>query len=293
MFPFVLEGDEELFHSLQKETHNNRFGPSITPMTVYAQHHSEWDVFASTFPHQAFLLRQLKSVYDNLDVVLRILSEKQKEGEIRGYEYPPPAIASNNGRLDFTSMDPFEFFLDDQVDYAHRKVLLDLFVDLRTDRRYQLRSTLTWREVGRSILDNSYDAERAGLVAELTSASSAEALNAGTGPSTPQAAIWRVRRSVVVREAAMQKAMARLRELLEEDKKNATKCSTGCEKSRRARSPVRRIRRERSWERSPVRERRLDYGNRYMPVRARRLSRSRSRSDEESVEIVNDRVEEA
>ncbi len=300
MFPIAPAGDEEHFRSLQKETHKMTWGSSITPKNVYAQHHSQWEVFATTFTHQAFLLRQLKSIYDNLAVVLRILAEKQKDCDlppdmfVRRYDDALP-VRSDRSDLNFASVDPFEYFQNEQVDCAHRKVFLELFVSLATDRK-GCRRGVTWREIGRSIMENSYEAERASLVEELTSVTSSDALNAVSGGSTAQAAIWRVRRQIVVREHAMQKAMARLKELLEEDKKKPTKRCVEFERPSRARSPIRVTRRERSWERSPdrspVRERRFDLDD-VLPVREKRRPRSPSQSDDESVQIIEEHIEEA
>jgi hypothetical protein len=302
MFPFALPGDEEHFRSLQKEVHKKTWGNSITPKNVYAQHHSQWEVFATTFTHQAFLLCQLKSIYDNLAVVLRILSEKQKErdpndfGYRRSYDDSAP-LKHDKGELNFASLDPFQYYELDKVDYAHRKVFLELFVSLATDRKSSKKGAI-WREIGRAILENSYEDERAKLVEELTSAASAEAMNAVTGPSNAHAAIWRVRRQIVVRENAMQKALARLKELLDEEKKKA-KRSVEFERPSRARSPVRETRRDRnrSWERSvsrsPVRDRRVvDFFDDVVPIRERRRSRSPPSSGDESVEIIEDRGEE-
>jgi hypothetical protein len=305
MFPSALPSDEEHFRSMQKERHKNTWGKSINPKDVYANDHNQWEAFATnqweafatTFPHQAFVLDQLKSIYDNLAVVLRILSEKQtgrdtRDVLVRRYDEPFPI------NLSFASLDPFEYFQNDSVDYTHRKVFLELFVSLSTDRKSSGKGVM-WREIGRSILENSYDAERASLVEELTSSAFADAINAVTGPSTSPAAIWRVRRHVVMGENALQKALARLRELLDEDKKKRTARSVEFERSCRAKSPDRSIRRdrrrERSWERSlspsPVRERRVDFDD--LPIREKRRARSPSESDGDSIDIIDERVEEA
>jgi hypothetical protein len=296
MHPFTFAGEEEQFHSLKKEMHKNTWGSSIPPKVVYSQFPYEWKAFATTFPHQAFLLHQLKSLYDNLDVTLRILADKQKEPEhhdvfLRRYDDPP-----ERGDFDFAFMDPFAYFQADRVDYAHRKAFIDLFISLATDRKSSRRG-ITWREFGRSILENSYGAERASLVKELTSAISSEELEAANGPSTESAAIWRIRRQILVHESAMQKALARLRELLEEDKKKVTKRSVDFERPFRARSPARAIRRNRSWERSPdrssERERIIDLDD-LLPIREKRRSRSPSQSDADSVvdiEIIDEHNE--
>ena len=180
------------------------------------------------------------------------------------------------------------------MDCAYRKAFLDLFVNLGMDAKGFPRG-LMWREIGRSILENSYDAERVKLVQELTSEASAAALNAVTAPSTAQAAIWRVRRQVVVRESAMQEALGRLRALLEEDKKKTTKRSGRIDRSSRARSLVRMAPderfRARSWanDRSPIRERRVVTDDDSIPIREKRRSRIPSESGEESsIEILED-----
>jgi hypothetical protein len=298
MFPLALAGDEEHFIALQQQRHKNTWGASITPDNLYAHHHNQWEVFATTFPHQAFLLHQLKSMYDNLAVVLRIFSEKQKERAPADFYAPryndPFAVAEKEkGGLELASLDPFEYFQNEKVDYTQRNVFLELFVSLATDRKGSRRGAM-WREIGRSVLENSYDVERAMLVEELTSKASAEALNAVTGPSTSHAAIWRVRLQIAVRESAMQKALARLKVLLEEDKKKTSKRSGDFEQSSRTRSPVRIIprerRRERSYDRSPVRGRRVVIDDDDIPIREKRRSRSPSQSDEISIEIIEDGV---
>jgi hypothetical protein len=275
MFPFACAGDEEHFDSLHKEIHKDVWGSSITPSTVYAQHSDQWENFAATFTHQAFLLDQLKSIYDNLAVVLRVFWEMQKESEqqnmfIGGRDCPPP-IRSHESELNHTWLDPFEYFKRDHIDYAHRKIFLELFVNLATDMKTSKKGTM-WREIGRSILENSYQAERASLVEELTSATSTDALNSVSGSRTADATIWQVRRRIVVRENAMQKALARLEALLEDDNKKAKKRSVEFER------PFRR---------------RFHIEDEVMPIREKPRSFSPFRSDEESVEIIEDHVEEA
>lgn len=157
-----------------------------------------------------------------------------------------------------------------QIDCAQRKGFPELFVCLATDKKGSKRG-VAWREIGRSILENAYEAKRASLVEELTSAMSAVALSAVQAPSTAHEAIWRVRRQIVVRENAMQKALHRLRVLLEEDKKKVTKRAVEFEGAARVRSPIGVVRREKSWkmspESSPVRERRLDFDDEVVPIK--------------------------
>lgn len=274
MFPFARAGDEEHFDSLHQEIHKEVWGSSIAPNTVYAQHSDQWENFAATFTHQAFLLDELKSIYDNLAVVLRVFSDLQKESVQEnvftgGRDCPPP-IRFDKNELNHTWLDPFEYFQRDDIDYAHRKIFLELFVNLATDM--DTKKGRMWREIGRSIMEHSYQAERASLVEELTSAASTDVLNSVSGPRTAHPTIWRVRRRIVVRENAMQKALARLEALLEDDDKKAKKRSVGFER--------------------PF-SRRFHIEDEVMPIREKPRSLSPFASDGGSVEIIEDDVEEA
>lgn len=185
MFPFALPGEEEQFAREQKEAQRHDYTDRC-----------RWEVFASSFPHEAFLLQRLMSIYENMAVVLRILHEKQKEDEPvpahnrfscpshpRSVDYLPPLSKLESLERPCWYWDPLEYFLNEDVDFACRKVFLELFASLETEMQGSKKWAM-WREIGRMILENSYDAERASLVEELTSAASAEAFSTITGPST-------------------------------------------------------------------------------------------------------------
>jgi hypothetical protein len=279
--------------------------------TDSTSYHRKWDIFAATFPHQAFLMHQLKAIHDNLLVVLRLLSDKQKN-------VVEPCFNTLSGHhldLDYSFLHPFEYFQMDQIDLAHRRVFLELFISLATERKHSSRAVM-WRELGRSILDHAYEAERAALVAEITSSASADALSAVCRPGMPDlaAGVWSVRREIVVRENALQKSLARLRELLKENESGVGSGSGGGSsssskektvgrsvefESRRAPSRERVVERRRLGERSP--ERGIVPGppvfnmNELLPLPERRRRRPTSPpvSDEDSAEMVEKDIEDA
>jgi hypothetical protein len=309
MFPSPLPSEESHFHAIPFPHHSSAWGGEDTPITpqpVYATYASQWEVFATTYPHQAFLLKQLKSIYDNLAVVLRVFQDKQRQRDPYNDGFVPrynrygdygsrkgPRKAEKDD-LNFSMLDPFEYFQDEKIDYGLREIFLDLSVCLMTDKRGS-RCGTTWREIGRLILENAYDAERAKLVEELTSEATVEALSAVPGGSVGYAAIWKVRSQVVVRENATQQGLKRLRELLEEDQKEAKRAK---ERKARARSRNGQHGRGRRCDRfgetrheqpGPV----IFDNPTPFPVRERRRSRSRSDSSEDStIEIIEDTGEE-
>jgi hypothetical protein len=266
----------------------------MTPEST--NYHRKWESFAASLPHQAFLIHQLKSIHDNLFVVLRLLAEKQQQ-----IDEPYFGRIPRHYDPDFSASDPFEYFENIHIDLNHRRIFLDLFVSLGTERKNSSRAVI-WRELGRSILEHAYEAERAALVAELTSTASADALSEvyGPGKANPAAGIWSVRREIVVRENALQKALARLRELLKEGEGDAAGTSKSSSKKQtvkrlvefeRRRDPSRErvVERRRIGARSP--ERGVIGGPRildddFLPVRRRYRSKSPSVSEEESAEIV-------
>lgn len=347
MSPFTLSGEEEQFASFYGALLKNRWGPDSHPTQIYAHSSAQWPVFAATFPHLAFLLYRLKGIYDNLGVELKILFDKQKGMELSSPPPPPPppmfcgpgpgpvpipvygaVQRTNHGGIvspEFGHMmDPFEFFQSRGVDATYRNVFMELFVCLGDDREgpfNQFRPTALWREMGRSILDSGYEAERAALVEELSSEVTTRALNAvavsSAMPSAGGIAIWEVRRQVVVREVAMRRAMARLRVLLEEEEwervgesqwqRQRERDVVGVRTRRpRARSPEVVYRRDRfgdrAWSRSPSPVRGLgrrrhvvveeEAEEEPLPIRERRRQRSpvEESDGDDSVEIIGDEV---
>ena len=137
-------------------------------------------------------------------------------------------------------------------------------------------------------------------MAELTSSASADALSAGYGPDKADSAagVWSIHRQIVVRENALQKALARLRELLKEDDGDTTgssKSSTSKKKSVK-RSVKFESRRGPSQERSPERgtipkPHSIQMISDPLPVRTRRRSLSPSVSGEDSAEIIDNEIE--
>lgn len=250
-----LPGEEEYARRTYDQRFEELYSKDVNPESLYKAQISTFARFAKIYPRAAFLLEQLRLIYENLDVSLDMFK--------LNYTTASPGNSLSQQAVRFKGLDPFAYFGSEGVDYEHRSCLLHLRSAL--DKWNEGTFGPIFRETARDILHHARTPDRKAIVEELLSEEIA--LDLERVPISKEGGIWVVRRELALKEDMLTHSLQRIKTSLDHhERSNEAWVQYGQE-------PTRPISRSAS---SPIREDR-DYSPPRNHHRARKSTRSLSR----------------
>src|SRR5437763_17147490 len=97
-----LPGEEEYAHQTYVRRFEEIYSNDVNPESLYTAQINNFVRFAKIHPHVAFLLEQLRLIYEHLDVALDLFKVSYTAAS-REHSLSPQAVR-------FTGLDPFGYF---------------------------------------------------------------------------------------------------------------------------------------------------------------------------------------
>lgn len=250
-----LPGEEEYARRTYDQHFEELYSNDVNPESLYRAQINTFTRFAKIHPRVAFLLEQLRLIYENLDVSLDMFK--------LNYTTASPENSLSQQAVRFKGLDPFGYFGSEAVDYEHRSCLVHLRSAL--DKWNEGAFGPIFREMARDILHHARTPDRKAIVEELLSEETA--LDLERVPISKDGGIWVVRRELALKEDMLTHSLQRIKHSLDHhEKSNEAWVQYGQEPPR----PVARF------AASPTRKHR-DYSPERNHHRARKTTRSISR----------------
>ena len=212
----VLAGDEIIFHRRYTDRFKSWYGEGINAEQIYINCGNNFVKFHAVFPAQAWLLERICRIYKTVDIALDAFEAKYVT--ISDADPAPIVVLSSK----YKDNDPFAYFLDGELELAHRRIYAELISSLKTYKELDLTSSM-FRELARSLLQVASIPERMALLDELTRQETFDTLSAiHVGASIN---IYTVRSAIMSKEAIFTKDVERIRAALAESEASSDSSS--------------------------------------------------------------------
>jgi len=107
-----LPGEEEYARRTYDKHFEELYSNDVNPESLYKAQVSTFARFAKIYPRPAFLLEQLRLIYENLDISLDMFK--------LNYGIACPENSWSQHTVRFKSLDAFGYFSSEGVDYEHQ-----------------------------------------------------------------------------------------------------------------------------------------------------------------------------
>jgi hypothetical protein len=198
-----LPGEEEHARRTYSKHFEELYSNDVNPESLYKAQVSTFARFAKIHPRVAFLLEQLRLIYENLDTTLDMFK--------LNYGIASPENSWSQQTVRFKGLDPFGYFGSDGVDYEHRSCLLHLRSAL--DKWNDGAFGPIFRELARDILHQARTPDRTSIMEELLSEETA--LELDRVPISKDAGIWITRRDLAFKENMLAHSLQRIKQSLD------------------------------------------------------------------------------
>ena len=198
-----LPGEEEYARRTYDKHFEELYSNDVNPESLYKAQVSTFARFAKIYPRPAFLLEQLRLIYENLDISLDMFK--------LNYGITCPENSWSQHTVRFKSLDAFGYFSSEGVDYEHRSCLLHLRSALDNWNDGAFGSI--FRELARNILQQARTPDRKSIMEELLSEETA--LELDRVPVSKDAGIWVIRRDLALKEDMLAHSLQRIRRSLD------------------------------------------------------------------------------
>ncbi len=198
-----IPGEEDYARRAFDKHFEELYSNNVNAESLYKAQANTFARFAKIHPRVAFLLDQLRLIYESLDTSLDMFKLNY------GIASPENALSQHSVR--FKGLDPFSYFTSEGVDYEHRSCLL------------HLRSALgqwdegifvpIFRETARDILHHARTPDRSVIMEELLSEDTA--LELDRVPISRDKGIWVVRRDLASKEDMLSHSLQRIKDSLD------------------------------------------------------------------------------
>jgi hypothetical protein len=198
-----LPGEEEYARRSYNKHFEELYSNDVNPESLYKAQVGTFARFAKIHPRIAFLLEQLRLIYENLDTSLDMFK--------LNYGIASPESSWSQQTVRFKGLDPFGYFGSEGVDYEHRSCLLHLrsALDKWSDGAFGP----IFRELAQDILHQARTPDRKSIMEELLSEETA--LELDRVPISKDAGIWITRRDLAFKEDMLAHSLQRIKNLLD------------------------------------------------------------------------------
>jgi hypothetical protein len=203
-----LPGEEEYARRTYDKHFEELYSNDVNPESIYKAQVNNFARFAKIHPRIAFLLEQLRLIYENLDTSLDMFK--------LNYGIASPESSLSQKTVHFKGLDPFGYFNSEGVDYEHRSCLLHLRSAL--DKWNEGTFGPIFRETARDILHDARTPDRKAIMEELLSEDTA--LDLDRVLVSKDAGIWVVRRDLAVKEDMLTHSLQRIKHSLDHHEKS-------------------------------------------------------------------------
>lgn len=179
------------------------YSNDVNAESLYKAQANTFARFAKIHPRVAFLLDQLRLIYENLDTSLDVFK--------LNYGIASPENALSQHTVRFKGLDPFGYFTSEGIDYEHRSCLLHLRSAL--DQWNEGIFGPIFCETARDILHHARTPDRSVIMEELLSEDTA--LELDRVPISKDRGIWVVRRDLASKEDMLSHSLQRIKNSLE------------------------------------------------------------------------------
>jgi hypothetical protein len=198
-----LPGEEEYARRTYNKHFEELYSNDVNPESLYKAQVSTFARFAKIHPRIAFLLEQLRLIYENLDTSLDMFK--------LNYGIASPENSWSQQTVRFKGLDPFGYFGSEGVDYEHRSCLLHLRSAL--DKWNDGAFGPIFRELAQDILHQARTPDRKSIMEELLSEETA--LELDRVPVSKDAGIWITRRDLALKEDMLAHSLQRIKNSLD------------------------------------------------------------------------------
>lgn len=198
-----IPGEEDYARRTLDKHFEELYSNNVDAESIYKAQPNKFARFAKIHPRVAFLLDQLRLIYESLDTCLDMFKLNY------GIASPENALSQHSVR--FKGLDPFSYFNSEGVDYEHRSCLLHLRSAL-----YQWNEGIfgpIFRETARDILHHARTPDRSVIMDELLSEETA--LELDRVAISKEKGIWVVRRDLASKEEMFSHSIQRIKDSLD------------------------------------------------------------------------------